>query len=153
MIREAKPEDCVDLAVLSLQVWLHTYATKGIREKISRFALNTFTEKYFLDLLNRSENKVQVYIKDEHLIGFVVIDLASKCSAENAGYEIKTLYISEHFQGSGIGRQLLSQIESQYGSPFWLSTWENNINAIGFYQKLGFKILENTPLCQGSCHC
>ncbi len=33
MIREAKPEDCVDLAVLSLQVWLHTYATKGIREK------------------------------------------------------------------------------------------------------------------------
>jgi len=81
MIREAKPEDCVDLAVLSLQVWLHTYATKGIREKISRFALNTFTEKYFLDLLNRSENKVQVYIRA--------------------------------FQGSGIG----------------------------FYQKLGFKII------------
>lgn len=141
MIREATLEDCLDIAVLSLQVWLHTYATKGVREKISRFAINSFTEEHFRNLLNQPENKVLVYVKDDHMVGFVAIDLASTFRGESAGYEVKTLYVSEHFQGLGIGKQLLSQVKTLYGSPFWLSTWDNNLNAIEFYQKLGFKII------------
>ena len=42
MIRKALQSDCLDLAALSLQVWLHTYATKGIRSQISQYALSHF---------------------------------------------------------------------------------------------------------------
>ncbi|WCE30928.1 GNAT family N-acetyltransferase [Vibrio sp. SCSIO 43137] len=141
MIREAKPTDCVDLAALSIQVWLHTYATDGVREKISRYVLNNFTEQQFLNFLNRPEIKVLVYIKDEHLVGFVTVDLTSEYESEGNGYEISTLYVSEHFHGMGIGRQLLCKVQAQFGLPFWLSTWEGNVNAIGFYHKLGFKMI------------
>jgi len=38
MIRQAEQRDCLDLAALSLQVWLHTYAMKGLRTQISQYA-------------------------------------------------------------------------------------------------------------------
>jgi hypothetical protein len=41
MIRNAKKTDSINLAALSIQVWLHTYATEGIRKEIS--SLNRHT--------------------------------------------------------------------------------------------------------------
>lgn len=35
MIRKALPSDCVNLAALPLQVWLHTYTVQGIRSSLS----------------------------------------------------------------------------------------------------------------------
>ncbi len=34
MIRSAKKDDCLNLAALSIQVWLHTYAPEGITAEI-----------------------------------------------------------------------------------------------------------------------
>lgn len=52
-----------------------------------------------------------------------------------------TLYVSQHFQGAGIGRKLLKNVEDLYGHPLWLSTWEENHNALAFYKRLGFQLV------------
>ena len=112
MIRKAERRDCLDLVTLSLQVWLHTYATKGVRPLISQYALSTFTESHFVELLNQKSTDVRVFEQDSHLVGFIVVNLDSRfegCS--NSGYEVSTLYVSQHFQGAGIGRKLLKEIE------------------------------------------
>lgn len=133
--------DSLDLAALFLQVWLHTYATQGLRTSISHYALSTFTEHYFQQVLNNSACETWVYIKQDHLVGFIVADLKSYFNDKTNGYEVTTLYVSEHFQGQGIGRQLLEQIKIQHGLPYWLSTWVNNYQAITFYDKLGLKVI------------
>ncbi|QUM89377.1 GNAT family N-acetyltransferase [Moritella sp. 36] len=138
MIRKATQSDCINLAVLSLQVWLHTYATQGIRTKLSHYALSTFTEQYFNNMLDDSTCNIWVYTKDEHLVGFIVVDLASTFGCAMNGYEVKTLYVSEHFHGQGIGRKLLDKIKVQHGYPFWLSTWVKNESALRFYRHLDF---------------
>lgn len=141
MIRKAIKSDCLDLAALSLQVWLQTYATEGMRAQISHYALSTFTESHFQELLNNSLCELWVYIINEHLVGFISVDLKSTFNGEAYGYEVTTLYVSEHFQGQGIGKKLLSEIETQLGAPYWLSTWVNNHQAINFYRNLGFEIV------------
>ncbi|MBJ7555170.1 GNAT family N-acetyltransferase [Marinomonas spartinae] len=142
MIRRAEKSDCLNLAALSLQVWLNTYATEGIRKKISEYALSTFTESHFLKLLDQASCNILVYEEEDHLVGFVLVDVESRFNeSSSAGYEVVTLYVSTHFQGQGIGKKLLKKIESLYGSPFWLSTWINNHGAIAFYKKLGFQII------------
>ncbi|MFM2484338.1 GNAT family N-acetyltransferase [Celerinatantimonas yamalensis] len=142
MIRKAEKSDCMDLAVLSLQVWLHTYAIKGIRSQISQYALSTFTEGHFIDLLNKKSIDIRVFEEDSHLTGFIVVDLESTFKgSSNSGYEVVTLYVSQHFQGAGIGRKLLKEVEGLYGLPFWLSTWVNNHRALGFYNRLGFNMV------------
>lgn len=143
MIRQAQKRDCINLAALSLQVWLQTYATGGLRLKISQYALSTFTELHFLEILHNKSCDIWVYIKEDHLVGFVAVNLASHFNNnDNAnGFEVTTLYVSEHFQGQGIGRQLLDKVKEQYGLSFWLSTWIHNFKAINFYNNLNFSLI------------
>ena len=141
MIRKARLSDCLDLAALSLQVWLHTYAGQGVRAKISHYALTTFTEHHFQQLLNNPTCQIWVYIQEEHLVGFITVDFDSSFNNEDYGYEVTTLYVSEHFHGRGVGRKLLDKIKVQHGASFWLSTWVKNRKAIDFYRNLGFKLV------------
>ena len=139
MIRKARPSDCLDLAALSLQVWLHTYAIQGLRAKLSHYALSTFTEHHFQQILSNPACQIWVYRQEEHLVGFISVDLDSTFNDEDYGYEVTTLYVSEHFQGQGVGSKLLDEVKVQHGASFWLSAWVNNQKAIDFYQKYGFK--------------
>ena len=141
MIRKANSGDCLNLAALSLQVWLHTYANEGIRDKISQYVLSTFTEYHFRQLLIKSNIEIWLYIKNDHLVGFIAIDLDATFKDSVNGFEIMTLYVSVHFQGQGIGRKLLQYVNAEHGSNYWLSTWVKNYKAISFYHDLGFEVI------------
>jgi len=141
MIRKAKQSDCLDLAALSLQVWLNTYATEGLRLKVSHYALSTFTESHFNDLLEKPQCEIYVYIINEHLVGYIELDLEATYKVKEYGYEVATLYVSSHFHGKGIGRALLEEVKIKHGLSMWLSTWVENYPAIKFYNKLGFEII------------
>ena len=138
MIRKANKTDSINLAALSIQVWLHTYASEGIRKEISSFALKTFTEEYFNNLLNDPNYRILVFIKENHLVGYILAHLDSFWQDQSNGYEVDKLYVQEHFQGKGIGRKLLSELAVRYGGTFWLSTWVHNEKAINFYKHFGF---------------
>lgn len=142
MIRKAKQSDCLNLAALSLQVWLHTYATKGLREQISQYALSTFTARHFSELLEHTSYDIRVFEEENRLFGMVVVNLNSTYREKaELGYEVVSLYVSQHAQGQGIGSKLLKEIENLHGLPIWLSTWIKNYGAIAFYKKLGFRVV------------
>lgn len=43
----AGPTDAANLAALSIEVWLHTYARDGIRQAFSDYVLREFTAERF----------------------------------------------------------------------------------------------------------
>jgi len=139
MIREANETDILNLRVLCTQVWLHSYAKDGIRTEISNFILNTFTNDYFEQRLNKSKYKIFVYEIENHLVGCVIINLKSTFENKINGYEIDTLYVQEHFQGQGLGKEMLLKMAQNFGGTYWLSTWVYNLSAISFYKYLGFE--------------
>lgn len=142
MIREAVKEDCINLAVLSLQVWLDTYAIEGIKTEYSKYVSTNFTEVCFLDILNNSNNRLLVCESNKVLQAFVLINFDSHFEGDDNGFEIEKLYVDKRFKAQGIGSKLLTEVESRYGPKFWLYTWvENKSN--GFYKHLGFKHIGN----------
>ena len=149
MIREANQGDCINIAALSLQVWLETYAIDGIRTENSKYALSTFTEKHFKGLLGEQNYRLLVYIDGVYLRGYALVNLESQFESENNGFEIEKLYVQGPFQGKGIGRKLLLEVKARYGEIFWLYTWVRN-KSIAFYKKFGFKfgsgMIENRVL-------
>ncbi len=138
MIRRGKKEDSLDLAALSIQVWLHTYAKDGLRRGISSYPLDTFTEQYFNEMSQNQDYCLLVCIENNHLIGFIAANLKSYWQDRANGYEIEIFYIQEYFQRRGFGRCLLTALVDRCGTPFWLSTWIYNENAIKFYRRMGF---------------
>ncbi len=138
IIREIEKKDVKNLVALSIQVWLHTYANEGIRSEISNFVLDTFTQDNFESTLDSTNEKIFIAVVDEHLVGYIRINLQAQSSA-TTGYEIVTLYIQEHFQNKGMGKALLEFVWEVYGSNCWLTTWIHNTPAILFYEHLDFK--------------
>jgi diamine N-acetyltransferase len=140
IIREIKKNDFQNLTALAIQVWMHTYATDGVRDKISKYVLNQFTPEYFEGIYKSKNQDLFLAIVDDHLVGFITIDLDSRCNIDDfQGYEVVTLYVQEYFQGKGVGTQLLDTVIEKHGSKLWLSTWVHNNNAIIFYENFGFK--------------
>ena len=138
MIRRASDSDCINLAALSLEVWLQTYSVDGIRVENSKYVLSTFTEDYFQQRLRDSKYRLIVFEEGIYIRGYALINLESQFQNEANGFEIDKLYVHPPFQGRGIGRKLLLEIEAQFGRRFWLCTWVRN-KSVGFYQAFGFK--------------
>lgn len=139
LIRKAKLPDCKNMAALSIQVWLHTYALDGIKQELSDYIFDKFSEESYQILLASENFEVYVCISSNHLVGLLVLDLDSTYEDERNGFEVVTLYVQEHFHNQCIGRALLSHIERVHGARFWLSTWAYNEKAIAFYKRAGFK--------------
>jgi len=139
MIRPAITADCINLAALSIQVWLNSYARDGLRNGLSEYVLDTFSQKHFEQLLSRQYYQILVYEQQEHLLGFIALDLKSQFETAENGYEVDTLYVQNRHQGKGVGRQLLQAACNSHGKNYWLTTWVGNLEGLSFYQHLGFK--------------
>jgi len=138
MIREAIKDDCIKLAALSIKVWLDTYAKEGIKREYAEFALSNFTEAYFINLLKTPRFHLLIKEENEVVQGYVLINLESHYQSPESGFEIEKLYIDTCFQGQGLGRMLLNEVEIKFGKTYWLYTWvENESNR--FYEYLGLK--------------
>ncbi len=137
MVREATKDDCAKLALLSIRVWLDTYAQEGIKTEYADYVLSTFTADYFLEILNNTKYRVLVSEENEILHGYVMVNLESNYQTPESGFEVEKLYVDNLFKGKGVGKKLLKSMEDQFGRKYWLYTWVKN-ESNGFYEHLGF---------------
>ncbi len=143
-IRPACLEDAQNLAALAIQVWLHTYATEGIRDALSAYVLATFTPEAFRRRMGEPSHGLLVAEENGHLVGYADVDFdAPREDVPGVCTELATLYVQEHFAGRGIGTRLMAacaeEARRRNGDPtFWLSVYHRNAKALAFYRKHGF---------------
>ncbi len=141
--REAGIDDAANLAALTTQVFLHTYARRGLRRVLSTYVLETFTADKFRDVISDVGQMIILCEQDDHLVGYVRLAFAAPCPLdESLQSEIATLYVQEHFLRQGIGTRLLDRALAAFAlrsaDPVWLSVHHENAQAIAFYQRSGF---------------
>ncbi len=140
--RLAKLDDCGNLAALSMQVWLDTYAIKGVRISFSDYLYKCFTPQDFAKKIDDARYTIIIATQEEYLLGYIMLDAKSFHKAPENGFEISRLYVSRHFQGQSIGKNLLAQMRDICGTCCWLAAFDGNHDAIEFYQHLGFKQID-----------
>jgi GNAT superfamily N-acetyltransferase len=57
---------------------------------------------------------------------------------------IRHAYVRTQFRSHGIGKQLLARLNELTNRPVLIGTWKAAIWAIGFYQKNGFVLVDDT---------
>lgn len=144
LIREARLSDAQNMAALSIQVWLHTYAKEGIRDVFSRFVLTEFTADRFMQEIENGQKQLFIAEVAEHLVGYVRLGFEGKCPIRDITQpEIETLYVQEHFSGRGIGSSLLDQATESCRSrnhlQLWLMVNQQNLPAYRFYERKLFQ--------------
>ncbi|MDE2429430.1 MAG: GNAT family N-acetyltransferase [Burkholderiales bacterium] len=144
LLRPARLSDASNLAALGMQVWLHTYATQGLRDTIADYVLNTFTEQRCRQRIADAQQSLVVAERNAHLVAYAALDFSTTHpSVPAAATELATLYVQAHFSGQAIGTRLLDAcaelaLERTGSAQLWLTVNSQNSRARHFYAKHGY---------------
>jgi ribosomal protein S18 acetylase RimI-like enzyme len=153
-IRQAEESDSLNLCMLKIQVWLHTYATEGIRSEFSEYLSEEFTREKMRKMLMDKDKITLVAEQEGHLLACVELDWKSyNSNCDGNAPELTVLYVSEHFHGQGVGFQLLSEMERLVREAgcagLWLTVFHENVRAIAFYERQDYKCVGKTYFSMG----
>lgn len=143
MIRKATIQDGANIAAISIQVWLDTYAHHGIRPVLSRYVLSEYSEERVRGRIESEEQIFLLYEEKNHLLGFAAVDLNAVCPPSGEALpELVQLYVQERSTGKGIGSRLLKAARTlslnSGGRGIWLTVKADNRRALQFYMRHGF---------------
>ena len=143
-LRHATAVDARGLGVLGTQVFLDTYAPRGIRALIADEVLEHFSTDAMAHLLAQRATHFIVAESAGHLIGFAQLTRGAKPPHGEASdaVELARLHVLERFTRRGVGKRLLHDSErwaATHGAPLlWLTAWIGNARALAFYAALGY---------------
>ena len=109
-LRRGVPGDAACVAALSMQVFLDTYATEGVRPDLAREALTQYSAEKFERRLSDGNLSFILAEAGEGLLGFA--ELNTKPSpppiegSAGDGLELVRLYVQPSAQRAGLGRSL-----------------------------------------------
>jgi len=146
-LRAADVEDAQCLSALSIQVWLSTYATRGVSAAIARHVLCEFSPAHFVALSDAPGVSLWVAEANSHLVGYALVNggEAHVLDGQRTS-ELCTLYVQEPFTGKGIGSRLLNAALDHAGAGhLWLAVNAGNLRAQAFYRKHNFSVQGTRP--------
>ncbi|MBX2844085.1 MAG: GNAT family N-acetyltransferase [Flammeovirgaceae bacterium] len=133
------------LQEISLETFKSTYAHLNNPENFKDYLENQFNEKQLISELNNPSSAFYFLQKREKIIGYFKLNWSEAQTEQIEGnaLELERIYVSKKFQGNGMGK-LIVDFVLKYGAEktfdfVWLGVWEENPNAIQFYERMGFE--------------
>jgi len=141
--RRATQDDTLCLSVLATQVFLDTYATKGINIDLAKEARAVYSPEVFTTRLADRTVEITVAHCGEYLVGFIDMNDNARCPvASIEGLEVLRLYVQAPFQRCGVGKRLMAIAEQRALAKsrafVWLTAWSGNAQALAFYPSVGY---------------
>lgn len=151
-IRIADHKDIDALQYVCKETFCETFANDGFPESFINDTLKyvelSFTQEKLLKQLNNKYSQFYLCYHNAQLAGYLKVN-TDKAQTEDLlpdALEIERIYILKQFHGLRIGQALMEkayQIAEQKSiNQVWLGVWENNHQAIGFYEKQGFTVFD-----------
>ena len=137
IIRKMLEADIPDVQYVAKKSWNATY--QGI---IPEDVQNRFLKVAYSDemLKKRLDQIIFVAEHDEKIIGFINL----KETEQPNTYDLSAIYLLPDYQGKRIGSRLIAHSTEPIKNfeKIFLEVEKDNINAVNFYKKLGFKIVD-----------
>ncbi len=145
-IVEVSGKDVKKLQEISCQTFIQTFASKNTAENVQFFLAHNYAEEKLSSELMNPESRFFFAKEGAETVGYLKLNSgeAQTVLPNSEGFEIERIYIDQDSKGKGIGKMFIDfsireAIKSNAGY-IWLGVWENNLPAIRFYEKNGFRI-------------
>lgn len=158
VIEKATTADAVRLAHASREFFRQAYEGKMLDSDIDDYAVTEFSEAKKFAELNDPTVTTIIAEYEQAIIGYAQIrknplPLTSD-EKQKPELELWRIYLAKAYQGCGIGSLLFSKLawltESDNDLGIWLGVWDQNADAISFYENLGFRITGSQQFTVGS---
>jgi diamine N-acetyltransferase len=135
------------ICILSEKTFRDTYSEFNTPENMEEHVARNFSRHQIEKELQDAGCQYFIIESDAEIVAFAKLqkDHPTEGLEEKKVVEIERFYVDKSLQGQQLGRKLMQYcidwaIENNF-ETIWLGVWENNPNAIKFYQKMGFEFL------------
>lgn len=145
---------------ISKETYIDTYYSEPFRhinslENVVWHTETAFASEQLLAELAQPDSLFYFAMVDNQIAGYVKLNRleAQTASDWHNALEIERIYIVKAMQNKGIGKFLINECQriakNLAAQQLWLGVWENNDNAIKFYEKQGFTKAGTKPFVLG----
>ncbi len=132
-----------------MESWDKAYSSFIPTEDLTYYLNQTYNTAKLEELFNSENVFCFVAEVDNKAVGWLKL---SNDKVENRFY-LSSIYILPEFQKLKIGKQLmeiaLTNAKGNGFSEIWIGVMDKNINALGWYEKVGFTFEEKLPFQMG----
>ena len=141
MIRRARKEDALRIAIVKLDVWASAYSNIYPKSKFDSYCIAERAKQFEKTII---EQQVYVAEIDGEIVGFISFgDIVHPYG--DFKNELQNFYIIDEYQGMGIGKKMMKICNEYYHSigvkNFLINCNKYNKKAQQFYERMGARLL------------
>ena len=150
VIRKVLPEEVEELKVISEDTFRETFAHDNTESQLQAYFDTALSEEVLLDEITHEESRYFFIIVDDVKAGFLKTNVGSAQTEQHLdnAFQIQRIYISQAFQGMGLGKRLFEfalQEARDLGCDWaWLGVWKGISRHRFFTINMALKNSQNT---------
>lgn len=136
--------DLQELQKISGETFTDTFGRYNSPENVQKYIQQSYSEERLTKEIMDPQSQFFFIKVDNRFAGYLKVNVGDAQTEKmgSDGLEIQRIYVRSQYKHQGLGSQLLTKgisIARELNKSFvWLGVWENNHNALKFYQKFGF---------------
>ena len=145
IVSEARMNDLHSLKELAIQTFTDTYMKYNKKSDMESYIKKNFNSEQLKSEIESTESMYFIIKVLDTPAAYIKLNQYS-AQTEQLFYdslEIERIYVLPKHKGCGLGRLMINKAieiaKKEKKESLWLGVWEKNLNAILFYEKLGFK--------------
>lgn len=142
--RKCTAKDLEALVEISLKTFVDAFEKDNNPEDFRDYINVAFAEKTILEQLSNPNSSFYFLYLDQQLAGYYKLneyDAQSELMADDI-MELERIYVLSAFQNKGLGAFMLNEAIqiaiNKKKKSLWLGVWQENNEAVRFYEKHGF---------------
>ncbi|MBB5888321.1 GNAT family N-acetyltransferase [Lactovum miscens] len=143
-LKKVTQKELLDLQKISIETFTETFLDDNNAESLKIYLEKAYNFKKLSSEVANTESNFQFIYYGKQLAGYIKLNVGV-AQSEMVGLntlEVERIYIKSSYKRLGLGKCLLNyafkQAQELNKSKVWLGVWEQNINALNFYRKMGF---------------
>lgn len=145
LIKECNLEDTEKVKYISEKTFYETFSNENTEEDMENYLKENFSYEQVESEINNNGSRFYIVEHNEEVVAYMKVnfDKAQTEMGHNNTLEVQRIYVLQEYKNNHIGKRLIQKAieigRDNHVNYIWLGVWEHNINAIKFYQKLGFE--------------
>ena len=144
-VNECSIKDINKLKEIGERTFYETFKDCNSEEDMEDYLQKSFSYEQLETEIKDNNSRFYLVENDNELVGYMKLNFTktqvNKVFEESL--EIQIIYILQEYKGRHIGKRLVEKAidiaKSSNQNYIWLGVWENNLGAIKFYEKQGFR--------------
>ena len=144
-IRACSLEDIERVKCISEKTFYETFSSENTKEDMEDYLKENFSYEKIESEIKNNASKFYIVEHNKEVIAYMKLnfDEAQTEKGHNNTLEVQRIYVLQEYKSNHIGKRLIEKAieigRDNHLNYIWLGVWENNINAIRFYEKQGFE--------------